>query len=68
MVWGVFHNRLSALALSEVGDAPCGYMFGYFILDKQNKVSRLRAKENGSNFTIAPNPLPLAGEGLTTRE
>jgi len=35
-----FHNRLSDLVLSEVGDAPCGCCFGYFILDKQNKVTR----------------------------
>jgi hypothetical protein len=66
------HNRLSALALSEVGEDPCGllsaesassaapnflkqrrkqaaggvFLFGDFILDKQNKVTRLEAKKN----------------------
>ena len=42
------------------------FLFGYFILDKQNKVSRLEAKRDCSNFIIAPlpNPLPPAGEGI----
>jgi hypothetical protein len=28
--------------------------FGDFLLSKQKKVSRLKAKMNGSSFTIAP--------------
>jgi len=36
-----FHNRLSALALSEVRDAPLRVLFGYFFLATQEKVSRL---------------------------
>ncbi len=39
-----FLNRLSALALREIGDAPCGY--GYFLWHKQKKVTRLKAKRN----------------------
>jgi hypothetical protein len=40
--------------------------FGYFLLDKQKKVARLKAKKNVSRFSIAPlpNPPPPAGEGV----
>jgi hypothetical protein len=37
-------------------------LFGYYILDKQNKVTRLQAKKNGSSSTILPSP--LKGEGI----
>ena len=41
------------------------FFFGYYLLSKQKKVTRLKAKRDGSIFTIAPlpNPLPLTGEG-----
>jgi hypothetical protein len=38
-------------ALRPKDEAARGvFLFGYFILDKQNKVPRLRAKKDGSNF------------------
>jgi hypothetical protein len=45
------------------------FLFGYFLLDKQKKVTRLKAKKNISVFTIAPlpNPSPESGRGAKTR-
>jgi hypothetical protein len=39
------------------------FLFGCFILDKQNKVSRLKAKKDGSNFHHFTLSLTLSLQG-----
>jgi hypothetical protein len=46
-----FHNRLSALALSEIGDAPCGYSLVSFFWLRKRKTLAEKRKATYPSFT-----------------